>query len=163
MSKEITTEIGRALAKALDDLSKSNYKAEIGWFENDKYQKNGISVALVAAQNELGNPKLNIPPRPFMRPAIQKNEKKWTKILEVEASKILEGKQSIKNALSIVAEDIAGDIRKEITLVKSPPLKRQTIRNRLRKYKDKQTVGKLDKPLIDSGIMLDTLTHIVNK
>ena len=69
-----------ALINALDNAD--NRAVQSGWFESARYQDNGMPVAAIAAQNEYGNPKLNIPPRPFIRPTIESQSANWSTIVE---------------------------------------------------------------------------------
>lgn len=133
---------------------------KVGWFEKSKYE-NGISVAYVATIQEYGYPAKNIPPRPFMRPTIVKQQVEWRKVAESGSKAVIEGRSTIGNVMEAIGLKAAGDIRKTISAVWSPPLSPKTIAARLRKRSDKKTVGNLTKPLIDTGIMFGTLTNTV--
>jgi hypothetical protein len=63
--------------------------------------------------------------------------------------------------LDVLGQQAAGDIRKSISRIASPPLKQATIDARLRKRADKTTLGKLDKPLVDTGTLLNAVTSEV--
>lgn len=104
-----------------------------------------------------------IPPRPFMRPTIAAETKKWLGLLKTGAKRVVDGKMDAKTLMEMVAAKAASDVAKTITELTSPPLKRSTIQARLRKKADKKTMGLLDKPLVDSGLMLDTLQWEVGK
>ena len=67
---------------------------KVGWFEKSKYE-NGISVAYVATIQEYGYPAKNIPPRPFMRPTIVKQQVEWRKVAESGAKAVIEGNQRL--------------------------------------------------------------------
>jgi hypothetical protein len=152
------TDTGKRLEIALKNLE--GKVAKVGWFEKSKYET-GVSVAYVATIQEYGYPAKNIPPRPFMRPTIVKNENQWKKIAESGAKAVLNGNQTVANIMEAIGLKAAGDIRKTISLVWQPPLSPKTIQARLRKRADNKTVGNLTKPLIDTGIMLGTLTNTV--
>jgi phage gpG-like protein len=134
--------------------------ARVGIVEAQNYP-DGTPVAYVAAIHEYGSPKNNIPMRPFFRPTIKKNQTNWTAILTKGAKAVFNGKESIGSVLDKVASLAAGQIRQAISEIKSPPLKAATIANKLRKYKDQSTVGNLNKPLVDSGVLLNSITHVV--
>jgi len=157
----VTTSADRALQVAIKELS-NNKVGRVGWFENSRYpDKDATQVAFVAAQNEYGNPNKNIPARPFMRPTIAAQQNTWKKVAEQGARNILKGNQTSGDALEMLGLKAAGDIRKTISKILTPPLAPSTIQARLARYADKQTVGSLTKPLIDTGLMFATLTNTV--
>lgn len=141
--------------KALDGL-----QAKIGWFEAAKYA-DGTPVAYVASIQEFGAASEGVPPRPFMRPTVVAQSQKWRDQIGKGATRVLEGKLSAVQVMEQVAGGAAGDVRKTIAAVTTPALKQSTVDARLRKKADGKTVGSLTKPLVDSGLMLATLTHEV--
>jgi hypothetical protein len=143
---------------ALDQLAGKQSKA--GWFETAKYE-DGTPIAYVAAIQEFGAPEQGIPPRPFMRPAIEHNRQKWGKTAGQGAKAILRGLASAEQVMGALAAMAAGSIQQEIVAVASPPLKKATIAARRRRLSDKHTTGNLTKPLVDSGLMLASVTHVV--
>lgn len=148
------------LKQALKNLD--GKEGKVGWFEKSRYDDaESTPVAYVAAQNEFGNPNKNIPARPFMRPTIASERNNWAKIGEQGAKNILKGNKTIGDVLELIGLKASGDIKKTITKITTPPLSPVTIARRLSRYKDQSTVGNLNKPLIDTGIMLNTLTNTV--
>ena len=131
-----------------------------GWFRSAKYP-GGTSVAFVAAQNELGNPAKNIPPRPFIRPTITKKRTEWLKIAQQLISESINGKRNPKTIFELVASKAAAHIRNAIAELKSPALAPATIAARLYLRADTANVGGLTKPLIDTKLMYNTLTYEV--
>ena len=152
----------------------------VGWFDNTKYDdKNESSlVSKVARTQEFGTISRGgfIPPRPFMRPAKNHNQNKWKTMF---ANLVKEhGMEQALKMLGIVA---VGDIRKAIMEVWMPPLKESTIRNRLRRYSDKNQKAQdllakikrkegipytnenkgIMKPLVDTGLMIASLSYEV--
>jgi hypothetical protein len=134
--------------------------AKVGFFESAKYE-DGTPVAYVATIQEFGAPSQSIPARPFMRPAIKENEKAWSSIAESGARAVLRGAATINDVMEAIGGRAASDIQTSITQVKTPALKDSTIAARLRKRSDGKTVGNLTKPLVDSGLMLASVTHLV--
>ena len=146
---------------------------QVGWFPQAKY-KESAPVAMVACTHEFGN--APIPARPFMRPTAKERAQEWTKIFKASMKQ-----GNIKYALNRLGFAVEGDIRKTISEVWNPPLKRATIYARLRKHgwfnrelsekKRKNQHIKLDKivgtqagiakPLIDTGYLIESLTHEV--
>ncbi len=135
--------------------------ARVGWLDSKKYE-NGFPVAAAAALNEFGSPSKNIPPRSFMRTTAKEQENNWRKICQDGAQRMLDSNVSIGAVMEGLGLQAAGDIRKKIAEIQSPPLKPATIKARRRKMADGKTIGKLDKPLIESGIMINSLTHEVS-
>lgn len=157
--KRITGEGSKKLEIALKNLSGSIAKA--GWVTNKQYDESQMTTAGAAYISEYGSPAQNIPSRPHGRPTIAENQAKWAKIAEAESKRILNGQQTSEGAMEILGLQAAGDWRETITKLLDPPLSPRTIAARLRKRKDKKSVGALDKPLIDTGIMLNSLTNVV--
>ncbi|MCD1124812.1 hypothetical protein LPW36_01975 [Jinshanibacter sp. LJY008] len=96
-----------------------------------------------------------------MRPTVAEKKPGWAAISRQVAKNVVNGAQTATQMMDLLGMKVSGDIAKTITQLTSPPLKPATIRNRLRKRANQHTVGSLDKPLVDSGIMLGTLSHDV--
>ena len=153
--------------------------ARIGWFESARYDEE-TPVALVAAQNEYGNPDNNIPPRPFMRPAISEHAQSWKQKISSGAKAITAGNETSATVMEAVAALAAGQIREGIEQVYSPSLSPFTIFNRLqsldkargirrsRQAQEDRTIDfiiddhTITKPLVFAGILLNTLTYVVD-
>lgn len=138
----------------------SNKSAKVGFFDSAKYA-DGTPVAYVASIQEFGVAEKNIPPRPFMRPTVSGQKETWGKLAESGARSVLKGNTDIHNVMTQIAGKAAADIQTTITKVTSPALSPKTIAARLRKRADGKTVGNLTKPLVDSGLMLSSLTFKV--
>lgn len=183
--KETSSEESKRFRSAIFTLEKNNLVGKVGWF--GKYPSfltskgsEPIAVAKVALQNELGNSAKGIPPRPFITPAIQGNRNKWKNTMSKGCLRILKGEAQVENILELVCLQAVGDIKRKINAVTSPALKRATILARLRrrglkpvvlnnatgtlgkdKNKARAKTGKslnfIDKPLVDTGILFQTL------
>lgn len=176
-------EAGKRLEAALRNLDKK--VAKVGWFAGARYPdepgKPGLPVAQVAYQNEVGNPSKHIPARPFISPTIREKQESWANIAESGARAVLQGRRTITEVLEGIGLRAAGDIRKTIATLTTPPLAESTIRARaarrgikngdalVRKKlsgakltaKETKSFGLLDKPLIDTRHMYVTLTNVV--
>lgn len=147
------------LAVALKDLNKKVGK--VGWFAGSKYpEPPNLPVAYVATIQEYGWASKNIPPRPFMRPTIAAKQGVWKSIAESESRKIIRGESTVTQALDLIGQKAAGNIRETIAALTNPPLSPITIQRRVDR-KTRKTIGSLDKPLIDTGLMYGTLTNTV--
>lgn len=166
------------LAKKVKKLDK--VKVETGWFETSRYP-NGTPAAYVAAIQEHGyqGGGVNIPPRPFMRPAEAENGKKWTKRAQVNAGKFLKDEMSIEASSNQLGMQIQDDILAKL-VGPHEPLSRITLL--LRKWRDegieinKSTVERArrelarnpniavssnTKPLDDTNYLIASLTYTV--
>lgn len=128
-------------------LKKSNIKGiSVGFVSSAKYN-NGLNVATIAYNHNYG---LGVPQRAFFTQAVAKNSKKWENILALELQK---GQDiNIKKSLEVVANVIVGDIKKSITDLTEPPLKKSTIEAK-----------KSTKPLIDTGLLRNSVTYRLEK
>jgi hypothetical protein len=135
-------------------------RAKVGFFESAKYE-DGTPVAYVATIQEFGAPSQSIPARPFMRHAIKENENAWSKIAESGAMAILKGNATTHDVMEGIGGKAAADIQVAITQVTAPALSSRTIAARLSKRANGKTVGNLTKPLVDSGLMLSSVQHLV--
>jgi hypothetical protein len=143
------------LKKVYDELGKKQIKA--GFFEHSKYP-DGTPVAYVAAIQELGYPAGNIPPRPFMRPAMRDNQAKYADLMLRAAKAAVKGTITVSDSLTQIGDMTAGDIKLAIQSVTTPALKDSTVRARASRHsKGKAT----NKPLVDSGLMLQSVSFSV--
>jgi phage gpG-like protein len=138
--------ISKAIA-ALDGLE--GLEGKVGWFESATY-KDGTPVAYVATIHEHGAGP--VPARPFMRPAVAQYGASWMDLLGQGAKAALNGSVSPEAVLDAVTLKAAGDVGKAIRAVTSPALKPMTIKRK-----------GFDKPLVDSGQMLQSVTGKVER
>jgi len=170
------------LEKLIADADQ-NYYARVGILGGKRYapknkEEKGELVAKVAAINEFGAPKKNIPPRPTVRPAIKKNKKKYLQIFENMLAGLGET-TTMPEILETVAISAVADIQAEIAKIQSPALRPSTIKARARErvtahhliplIDDKTTkenlpeIGGLTKPLINQAILLNSYTYDIKK
>lgn len=136
-------------------------RLQVGWFEDSKYE-DGTPIANVAFWQEYGTSR-GIPMRPFMRPAEFNNKEKWVNLFAQEIKKAIQSKKNVKDAMEVLGLVVQGDIQNEISMVFNPPLKDSTIKARLRRRKVKKITASLTKPLIDTGMMFDSVQHKVEE
>ncbi len=160
--------------KAMDGL-----EGKVGWFAGSAYP-DGTSVAYVAAIQELGSPARKIPPRSFMRStALEKNKAWQNKASEISAA-ILAKKITPQQGMELLCLQAEGDIAETISKIQSPPLSEITLGARKYRQMGKKvtgaTIGEIarklkdgtldisgvsTKPLVDSAVMVNSLTHTV--
>lgn len=170
--------IKNKLAKLQDN------KLEVGWFEGTSYA-DGTPVAGVAAVQEFGSPKMNIPPNSFFRSTIAEQQDEWSKTFRGLYKRYFLGAATSEQTLNIVGSAVAGDVEETIKNINTP-LSPVTIA--LRKLRDNgqkitgKTVGEVaaainagetgpgelgdqsylnKKRLNDTGYMIATLTYNV--
>lgn len=175
-----------ALKRAIREVKSKQLR--VGWGADIKYTDDkggeGERVAVIAAQNEFGNPAKNIPPRPFMRPTVNANKTKWMTTAAKGISLALRDQRSIADVMDAIGQLAAGDIRKTISKITSPALSPTTIELRRRRRNGEKITGKTvgeaykaassaffqagssseSKPLVETGYMLNSLSsEVVNK
>lgn len=155
--------------------------AQMGWFDSARYP-DGTPVAYVATIQEKGAPAVGIPPRATIKPTIENRKTEWVKLLASGVKAVAEGRATADDVLEGVGLQAAGDMRKSIAEINSPPLSPTTIL--LRKWRREgrtitgKTVGEAAaavaadpsliagenaKPLNDTGLLVATLTNAVGK
>lgn len=169
--------------KTLDDhlTALDGVVGRVGWFEGSAYP-DGTPVAYVAAIQELGSPSNKIPARSFMRSTAMEKDAVWKQVANIVSTRVLEGKMTPAAAMETLCIQAQEDIKEKINTISAPPLSQITLG--LRKWREKNpgkavtgatvgmvarqlregtldTSGVSDKPLIDSTLMITTLTHTV--
>lgn len=140
----------------------TNKKGQVGWFESAKYgDKKATPIAYVASIHEFGYPEGGIKPRPFFRPTIAKQKENWRNLVISGALAILAGRETMDTVLEKLGMQASGDVAKTITQLQEPALKEATVKARARRKASGKITKTLRKPLVDSGIMLSTLSWAV--
>lgn len=146
------------LRVAADELTGTRTK--VGFFETAKYA-DGTPVASVAVVQEFGSQKNNIPPRSFMRSTMDEQSKTWAHHMQRGAAAVARGALTAGQVMDSIGALAAGDVRKKIAEIQAPPLAESTVKARQRRYADKGTTGNLRKPLVDTAVMVNAVTHVV--
>lgn len=137
-----------ALAEIVKKLGKGAGTVRVGFLEDATYP-DGTSVAMVAAINEFVAPSRGQPPRPFFRRMIAEKSGEWP---EAIAKNLVATNYDTKLTLERVGAGIAGQLQESITNLTDPPLAASTIKKK-----------GFDKPLIDSGHMLNSVSYEVEE
>jgi hypothetical protein len=136
-----------AALKSIADKLEGGVK--VGFLEGAKYP-DGTPVAAVAFWNEFGTS--TIPPRPFFRNMIAKESKTWAD----KMARLAKGTNNDGEAVyGMMGDDIAGALAQSIIQTNSPRLSKNT-------HKKSARSG-FDKPLIDTGLMMDSIQFKVLK
>jgi hypothetical protein len=121
-----STKGGQTAAKVLAAIGVAAKKAEsvrVGFLASAKYP-DGTSVAMVAAIQEFGAPKVRIPPRPFMRNTVAKYKDEWPDAI---ANLLVENNYDAIKTLRIVGEVVKGQMQQEIVDTNAPSLSPVTL------------------------------------
>lgn len=156
--------------------------AQVGIPVGPKYaeDRGGQDVATVAAIQEFGAPAAGIPPRPFIMPTVKAEKSKWKKIIATGVKKVVKGTATAFDVLNAVGTEAESDMKNMVKSIDSPALSPVTVI--LRKWRsagrqiDASVVeearsaisrgadpGSDNKPLNDSGYMIASIGHAVNK
>lgn len=141
----VTFRGGQKLDGYLTELAKDLTNASevrVGLLAGSTYP-DGTSVPLIAAINEFGAPSRGQPPRPFFRNMITAKSGGWG---DGVAQALAATDNDARKALEIAGEGIKGQLAQSIVDLVSPPLAPSTIARK-----------GFDKPLIDSGHMLNSI------
>ncbi len=159
---KVRREVNKAAAQALYEITNPDRAVgKVGWFESARYPT-GQPVAYIAAIQEYGYPEGGIPPRLGMRSTAAAKKPAWAGVAENCARAIIAGNMDMAQAMETIGLVAAGDLRKRITEVRSPPLAVATVEARLAGKKQGKVVSiSISKPLVDTGHMLATLTNVV--
>lgn len=155
----------KKLKRILAELQ--DLEVRVGWFETNYYPlekgRKPVPVAYVATIHEWGDPESGIPARPFMRPTVARERKNWEAYVASAAKDVVAGTLSMEDMFEALGLNVSGEIARSIAAVTAPELKKATIAAKRRKMANTGLTGRLDKPLVETGLMIDTVTHIVEK
>jgi phage gpG-like protein len=113
-----------------------------------------LDLVQIAAVHEFGAPNRNIPERSFIRSTTDEEKKNLAHIANLQHQKFIAGKIDLKTALGIIGEYLTGKMKNKIRQRIPPPNSPQTI-------KRKTVQGKKgDVPLIDTGQLVQSITHV---
>lgn len=160
---ETRRESSQARQSLVDMIADAKRKTlSVGFFSSAVYE-DGTPVAAAAVKNEFGSPEDHVPPRPFMRPTASKKKQEWSDKMGRLSAAAVRGRLTVQQVFDQLGGIAAGDVARTITEVVSPKLADLTIANRMNRYASNNAhVGSLTKPLIDTGLMLDSVTHEVS-
>ena len=167
------------IKRIIDEADRTT--ARVGFFPSAKYP-DGTPIAYIASIQELGSPQRSIPARPFMRPTADAQGKNWRQLMRDGMQAVIAGDVSVHDVMEGIGMQAAGDIRKTIAEISSPPLSPITIMLRSMKKgePDMEITGKTVgaaaakvkageqpaddvsvKPLVDTGALQAHVTHVV--
>lgn len=145
---------GKKLVKELEELAK--LEVAVGYQEGVSYP-DGTSVVEVALYNELGTVHrtkegtIEIPSRPFMRDSLNGHRQEIEQFMQQQAKAIVNGKR-------------AEEILKEIGVFQKGLIQREITHGHFEGNTDSTKARKgSDKPLIDTGLMRQSVNFVVRE
>jgi hypothetical protein len=114
----------------------------------------GISMAQLAAVQEFGSKKRNIPERSYIRSTMDEKRRTFNTFTDALSIRIIQGKITARNALKALGELIESSIKAKITNLREPALSPKTI-----------AAKGSSNPLIDTGRLRSSIRHkpVLNK
>ena len=131
----------------INNLSKLQGTVKVGIFSDGGSEKDGTSVAEIAAYNEFGT--AHIPARPFVRQTTEKNRYEWGSMSAKLENRVANG-MSTHQALEVLGNKAEGDMKYVVGNGNFTPNAPNTVKQK----------GS-DRPLIDSGRMRASISHKV--
>ncbi len=113
-------------------------------------EKDGTSLAMIAAVHNFGSPERGIPERPFMTTAVHQAQAQVVELNRRNILKIIQGEMTTETALGQLGALAVGAIQKSIKSGDWAPLAQATI--------DRKGSSK---PLYDTGQMLQSTTFVI--
>lgn len=140
---------GTRFLKVLEQMAAGVQEAsevDIGFLEGANYP-DGTPVALVAAVQEFGAPRRNIPPRPFFRTMITEKSPEWGPAI---GALLVHNNYNASRTLGQVGVAIEGQLQESISGFSGAPLSPKTV-----------AAKGFDKALIDTGVMFRSVSSVV--
>lgn len=159
MLKAKVTERDRGLKRlqlGLEKLSKDRPKIKVGVIddgtspEGTDQREGGITNAELMAVHEFGSRDGRIPERAPMRTSFAKNGPKYIEMMRVGLATVDRGELEIFRAMNLIGSVMASDIKATIIAGLKPENAEST----------KKAKGS-DTPLVDTGQLLNSITHAV--
>lgn len=158
------------LQQTIDAISAAEIK--VGFFAHSQHEteRGTVPTASIAAVQELGSIKRNVPARPFLNPALDEKRDENVRLM-LDATKDALNGGDLSSSLEKIGGKLVGDVQTKITEITAPPLKKATIAARNRRLSKPIKGKKLEKaietgtgiakPLIDTHQMYDAVTYEV--
>lgn len=124
-------------------------EVQVGWQPSAVYE-DGTPVAGVAAVQEFRDGGS----RSFMRRTAGEKRTAWRDEFGKLATRVTDGKMTSQQLGDLIGGAVAGDIRRTISNIKSPELKKATLAARRKRGNSSE------KPLVDERILINTLDFI---
>lgn len=154
---QFVTDIDHGYGRIMKDIEKlRGASTKVGIMEGED-RKDGADMVAIAAFNEFGtekNGREHVPARPAHAQTFEANKDRMNKAVERSWDAILSGKLNPRAALGQLGEFYVGILQKAIEAFSDPANAEST-----QKKKGKSVGGMVDNPLIDTGQMVQSITH----
>ncbi len=118
--------------------------------EGERIRDGGLSNAELASVHEFGSADGHIPERSFLRATIDEQAPEYRKLVKQLATRVIDRKLQVTQALELLGQRVVADIRKRISGRIDPPNTEQTIRRKGSSV-----------PLISTNQMTNAITYEV--
>ena len=152
---------GKRLAALLEGLE--TVHAKVGFPKNAMHEESNTSLAYIAVIHENGVPELNIPKRDFMSQTVKRCEKDWIALVRNGVAGIAVGSETTESVMETLAGNAENDVKETLEALSSPELHAGTVIAREKKQMRGADIESLTKPLIETGYLIDHVTHVVEK
>ena len=157
MSVRITKDRVDALLKAVRDLTAQEVLVGVPSSTAGR-EDTPITNAEIGYLMETGSPAQNIPERPFLVPGVEDGKARFIPHLKAAGISALDGKPEMVNRdLERAGFVAASSVKTKITEGPFTPLSPKTLAKRRAKGRTRES------PLIDTGQLRDSITHVVRK
>ena len=136
----------KIVLEGIANAAKNARKVRVGFLSGATYP-DGTPVALIAAIQDYGAPRANIPSRPFFRNMVRDKKGAWPKQF---GNVLKENKYDAKLSLELMGQGIEDQLKEAINQFEGAPLKAATIRRK-----------GFSKQLIESSYMVNHTGHEV--
>ena len=161
MGYSTTRNVNKEVEARLKKLAAKKHSVKVGIIagkeDTKRKDKGGINNAMLAQIHEFGAPSVGIPERSFMRGTARVKQAEILKEQALLMKSFMKGKITLEKALDILGLSIAAKIKLFM---------REGIAPELTEARKKQKVrgGKAgDTPLIDTGQLINSISHEVEK
>lgn len=153
LAKKATGSLQKALKGVLDE---PQLTLSVGIWSKATRDGGGASVAEYAMYNEFGTTR--IPPRPFLRPAMEERREGWTEAVAGAMSSSLKGGQfNNRSVLEVIGRNAVKDVQLRI-LSNTPPPNAPSTKAR----KAAKGISPI-RTLVETGLMHDSVEFKIEK
>jgi hypothetical protein len=138
----------RLVEELRNRLGQTNQVVKVGLPTNVTEEETGVSLALVGAVHEFGSPKMHIPERPWLRPAVRLARNELNRLNRINFVKMIKGQITSTQALEQLGAMAVGKVQDYIVNGEFAPLSEATV-----------AAKGSSKPLIDTGQMRQNVMY----
>lgn len=153
LGKKAAGSLQKVLKGVLDE---PQLTLSVGVFSSATREGSKTTVAQYATYNEFGTTR--IPPRPFLRPAMEERREEWTEAVASSMSSSLKGGQfNNRSVLEVIGKNAVKDVQLRILSNTPPPNAPSTVARK--KAKGISPI----RTLVETGLMHDSVEFKIEK